>query len=58
MSGTCRWCEETVTGNPVLPNARFQDLVVSGEGCERRAHWLRPVEQPPPVTNDAVPRAN
>ena len=45
VSGICRWCDEQVTGFPVLPNARFQDLVVTGEGYGRRAHWLKPVEE-------------
>ena len=44
VSGICRWCDERVTGNPVLPNARFQDLVLTGEGNARRAHWLKPVD--------------
>ena len=45
VSGVCRWCDENVTGEPVLPVARFQDLVLTGIGTERRAHWLKPVEK-------------
>ncbi len=45
VSGVCRWCDEKVTGEPVLPVARFQDLVLTGSGTGRRAHWLKPVEE-------------
>jgi len=60
VSGVCRWCDEEVTGNPVLPNARFQDLILTGEGYGRRAHWLQPPDKrlPPVAEDDAVPRAD
>lgn len=54
MSGICRWCDEQVTGYPVLPSARFHDLILTGEGRDRRAHWLKPVEndEKPEVSSD------